>query len=212
VKLLKIFVYLYITDKNILIGICEGDFIQFEIDKLGDLRRKLNLTQKELAALAGVSQSLIAKIEARKIDPAYSKVVAIFHAIEDQLNKHKHTKKASEVMTKDIISIKPDDKLDKVMKIMRERAISQLPVLKEGKPIGSVTDDEFVDWLTKYGDKISKVSVRYVMKESFPIIPENSEIEVVTEMLKFYKALLVKRDGDVVGIITKSDLIKAMRS
>ena len=138
--------------------------------------------------------------------------MAIFHAIEDQLNIKKHTKKAWEIMTKNIIFIKPDDKLDKIMKIMRENGISQLPVTRDGKPIGSVSDDEFVDWITKYGDKISKVSVREVMEESFPIIPENSDIEVVIEMLKFYKALLVKKDGEISGIITKSDLIKAMRS
>ncbi len=138
--------------------------------------------------------------------------MAIFHAIEDQLNIKKHTKKAGEIMTKNIIFIKPDDKLDKIMKIMRENGISQLPVTRDGKPIGSVSDDEFVDWITKYGDKISKVSVREVMEESFPIIPESSDIEVVIEMLKFYKALLVKKDGEIAGIITKSDLIKAMRS
>ena len=185
--------------------------MQFDIDKIGSLRRKLNLTQKELARLAGVSQSLIAKIEAKKIDPAYSKVVALFTAIEDELNKKDHKKKASDIMAKNIKTVNPEDKLDRVMEIMRENAISQVPVLKEGKPIGSVSDNNFVDWITKYGNKISKVSVKEVMEESFPTIPQTSDIEVVTELLKFYKALLVKEQGEITGIITKSDLIKAMK-
>ncbi|MBI2079314.1 helix-turn-helix domain-containing protein, partial [Candidatus Micrarchaeota archaeon] len=49
---------------------------EIDVSKLGSLRRKLGITQKELAKLAGVSQSLIAKIEMGKIDPAYSKVLA----------------------------------------------------------------------------------------------------------------------------------------
>lgn len=187
--------------------------MQFDINKIGDLRRKLNLTQKELATLAGVSQSLIAKIESQKIDPAYSKVVAIFYALENELNKKEQTKKAREIMTKNLITVNINDKLDKIIKIMKENAISQLPVIKDGKPIGSVSDDEFIEWITKYGDKISKISVREVIKESFPIIPQSADMEVVTEMLKFYKALLIKgSDGELMGIVTKSDLIKAMKS
>ena len=114
-------------------------------------------------------------------------------------------------MAKNIKTVNPEDKLDRVMEIMRENAISQVPVLKEGKPIGSVSDNNFVDWITKYGNKISKVSVKEVMEESFPTIPQTSDIEVVTELLKFYKALLVKEQGEITGIITKSDLLKAMK-
>ncbi len=185
--------------------------MQFNIEKIGDLRRRLNLTQKELAKRAGVSQSLIAKIEAKKIDPAYSKVVALFEALENELAKKDRKKKAKDIMTKDIMFAKTDDKLDKIMGIMRENAISQLPVIKDGKPIGSVTDDEFVEWVTKYGERISKIAVREVMEEAFPTIPANSDLEVITELLRFYKALLIRERGEIVGIITKSDLIKAMR-
>ncbi|MBU4502216.1 MAG: helix-turn-helix domain-containing protein, partial [Nanoarchaeota archaeon] len=41
-------------------------------------RNKIGLTQTQLARLAGVSQSLIAKIESKKIDPTFSKTKSIF--------------------------------------------------------------------------------------------------------------------------------------
>ena len=65
--------------------------MNFDVKSIGSLRRKLNLTQKQLAKLSGVSQSLIAKIESNRIDPSYSKVVSIFHALENEMNSKKQT-------------------------------------------------------------------------------------------------------------------------
>ena len=39
----------------------------FEIDDIVRLRKQLGLTQTELAKLSGVSQSLITKMEAKKV-------------------------------------------------------------------------------------------------------------------------------------------------
>jgi len=45
-------------------------------------RKELGLTQSKLAASAGVSQSIIAKIEAGSVDPSYSVVQRLFSALE----------------------------------------------------------------------------------------------------------------------------------
>jgi predicted transcriptional regulator len=50
----------------------------YELEEIKKLRRKLGIGQKELAGLANVSQSLIAKIESKKIEPTYNKVRKIF--------------------------------------------------------------------------------------------------------------------------------------
>ena len=54
-------------------------------------RRALNLNQKQLAIQAGVSQSLIAKIETGRINPSYSKTKAIFDTLT-LLERKKHAK------------------------------------------------------------------------------------------------------------------------
>ncbi|MFH1779898.1 MAG: helix-turn-helix domain-containing protein, partial [Candidatus Micrarchaeota archaeon] len=59
-------------------------------------RLKLGLKQSELALASGVSQSLIAKMEAERIDASYSRVKAVFDALE-QLEE-KSELKASHVM------------------------------------------------------------------------------------------------------------------
>ena len=66
---------------------------------IGKLRRQLGLTQKELARKAGVSQSLIAKVESGLIDPAYSKVVQLFQALELELHTQENVLHAKDIMT-----------------------------------------------------------------------------------------------------------------
>ena len=43
----------------------------YELDKIKQMRQKLGLTQTQLAKLAGVSQSMITKIERGTIEPSY---------------------------------------------------------------------------------------------------------------------------------------------
>ncbi len=177
---------------------------------IGKLRRTLGLTQKELARLAGVSQSLIAKIESGKIDPAYSKVVQITAALEQEKGRTQARKKARDIMTSGIVSVSPKDCLGKAMGLMKRMNISQLPVFDAHTCVGSLSDNMIVDWMEKYGDRISRVTAGEAMDEAFPSIPPDSDMEAVAGMLRFYKAVLVKQKGKVAGIITKADLMKAI--
>jgi predicted transcriptional regulator len=180
----------------------------FEIQRIGKMRKQLGLTQKELAALAGVSQSLIAKIESGKIDPAYSKVMAITAALEAEQNKGKRT--AEQIMTSGILSVAPSEPLEKAIKLMREKDISQLPVFEAGKCVGSLSDSMIVDLMAEKGEGIRALKVGDVMSESYPVIPANSLADVAMGLLHHYRAVLVEKDGKIGGIITKADLLRAI--
>jgi predicted transcriptional regulator len=178
-----------------------------EVERIGKLRKQLGLTQKELADLAGVSQSLLAKIESGKIDPAYSKVIQILAALESERNRGKKT--AEQLMTRHIVTVAPSDSLERAISLMRHKDISQIPVFEHGKCIGSLSDSLIVDLVSK-GAKMKEMRVREVMKESFPVIPANSIVDIVSDLLRHYSAVLVEKDGHLSGIITKADLFKAI--
>jgi predicted transcriptional regulator len=177
-----------------------------DVEKIGKMRRQLGLTQKRLAVLAGVSQSLIAKIESGKIDPAYSKVMQIIGALEAERNKGKKT--VAEIMTKTIASVSPSDKLQKAIAIMRAKDISQLPVFEDGKCVGSLSDGMIVDLVASKGPDLKDVLVREVMAESYPIVPSGSLADVAAQLLHHYRAILVEKDGKFVGIVTRADIFK----
>lgn len=190
----------------------KGDRVNInEMEKVGGIRKKLGMTQTELAKLAGVSQSMIAKIESGRLDPAYSNARKIFEALEHEMNRKHETKKAREIMCSHIISLSTDDELGKAMKLMKENGISQLPVFEGDVSVGNVSEDMIMDWITKYGEKMREVRVGDAMKESFPILPEDADLESISGLLRFYKAVLVKKGRKITGIITKADLIKVMR-
>lgn len=178
------------------------------LSSIEKMRKKLGLTQKQLANISGVSQSLIAKIESGKIDPSYSNVVKIMSALESEGSRK--SSKINEIMTKKIISISPSDKVGNAIRIMQEEDISQLPVFSNNVCIGSISDSMFVEWFSKYGSKIKKMKVSEVMGDSFPIVPYDSDVDVAVHLLRFYRAVLVKKKGKTAGIVTKADMIKAM--
>ena len=76
-------------------------------------RKKLELTQTALAKKAGVSQSLIARIEAGTVDPRYSKVSRVFSALA---KIEKKEIRAEELMTKKVVGAQTQDTIEDVVK------------------------------------------------------------------------------------------------
>ena len=83
-------VNLFPKDISFLVYLLE---LMFEIDDIVRLRKQLGLTQTELAKLSGVSQSLITKMEAKKVEPSYSKVKVLIETLQKQERSDKRTAK-----------------------------------------------------------------------------------------------------------------------
>lgn len=191
------------VDNNIPIGIFikYGIFtinMVFDITKLKEIRKKLGITQRHFSQIAGISQSAIAKIEAGRLDPSYSNVLKIEKAIE--ILRKKKEKEAREIMIKKVITAKPSEKIEKIIKTMMKHKISQIPVADKGNIIGLVTEASILE---KKG-KTAKES----MIEAPPTVSGNAKISVIRTLLEFYPIIIVKEKGSFIGVITKADLIK----
>jgi predicted transcriptional regulator len=55
-------------------------------------------------------------------------------------------------------------------------------------------------------ESLAKV-VSEIMDEPFPQVGEDAPVSLLSNLLKFYPAILVQKKGSVVGIITKADLL-----
>ncbi len=173
----------------------------YELEEIKEIRKKFGLTQGGLAARAGVSQSLIAKIEAGRLDPTFSKAQKIFDAI-DSLGKKKEIK-AGEIMSRRIISVKPGEGIKTAIEKMKKSNISQMPVIEDHRSIGIVSESIILEaLLNKKGDK-----VKDIMGDSAPVVSKKGTINAVSNLLRFYPMVLVSDGGELKGIITKSDLL-----
>ena len=176
----------------------------YGINDIKTIRKRAGITQQELAVKSGVSQSLIAKIEAGKIDPTFSKARRILDCLESINQKKGIT--AERLMQKRIISMRLSDDIKKTIAKMKKHGISQLPVLEKGKVVGMVSETAILDAVIK-GKQDLKVND--VLEDTPPSISKKSPLSMISSLLKFYPMVIVSEKGKQVGIITKADVIGA---
>lgn len=178
----------------------------YDIASLKKVRKQLGLTQTEFAKEAGVSQSLVAKIEAGKIDPTYSKVQQIFDTL-DRLSK-KEEVSAKQVMQKGVVVVKASDKVVDLVKTMHKKSISQVPVVDGKRVVGLVTEHNILEKLGS--GEVSTLKAKDIMVDAPPMVSEDTKLSVLTSLIMHYPILIVVRKGEFVGVVTKSDLISGM--
>jgi predicted transcriptional regulator len=180
------------------------------IEEVAKRRRQLNLKQSELAKLSGVSQSLIAKLEAGKIEPSYSKVKTIFDALERLESKSKI--QAEKILHNEVATVQKKDPISNVVKIMKECGYSQIPVFDGKQPVGSISEKAILRQILAGKDleEISRLPTEEIMEEAFPQINDDAPLALITSLLQTYSAVLVTRKGSILGIITKADLLRML--
>ncbi len=174
------------------------------LGEIKTLRKKHGLTQGVLASQSGVSQSMVAKIEAGKVDPSYTTALRIFEVL-DRLT-HSAEKKAKELARKKLIMCHPQDEIRQVIDQMKKHGISQLPVMEHDHVVGMVSESVILSGLL---DKHVR-TVREIMLEPPPIVGLETPSSVVYALLKHFPMVLVGEGGKIVGVITKSDVLGAI--
>lgn len=182
------------------------------LEEIGRRRRLLDLSQKELARISGVSQSMIAKIESGRISPSYLKTKAIFDTLESL--ERRNELKAKDVSHSKVVGVQAHDAVAKGVRVMRKTGFSQLPVFNGGQIVGSLTEKIILERLfsAPKPDEVSKQLVEKIMDDAFPTVSEETPLSMVSALLQYAPAVLVSKRGHVQGIITKADLLKVVGS
>lgn len=107
-----------------------------------------------------------------------------------------------------VVSISPDDLLGTAADIMMEHGISQLPVITDGKVVGSITESDVLNHLMDNPEARSE-TVATAMGEPPQIVPPSMHLQQLVERLSSPPgAVLVEREAkNEFDIITKIDLI-----
>jgi predicted transcriptional regulator len=160
--------------------------------------------------MAGVSQSLVARLEASSVDPRVSTLEKILKVLTNVPSM----KLAADIMGSPVVTVDFDDKVRTAVELMKRRDISQLPVMLRGHPVGAIEEEKILKRLvsnlsnpdrvydTKIGDLISSV---------YPSISSNASLIEIADLLsRGHSALLVVEGNELKGIITKIDLISAL--
>ena len=195
-----------ILNDIIRIGI-EGDYIFPKLAEIKRIREKIGWSQSELAEKIGISQSAIPKYENGKQIPSYQIGVKIFDLLLEE--DIKIDLEVSEIMTSKIIKVSPESSLGEALDIMKERSISQLPVIKGNLVVGTINESLVLELLDRYYNLTSlrDESVENVMTDILPIVPKSAKLQEITPLLKHFGAVMVLFQGKLSGIVTKADLL-----
>lgn len=139
-----------------------------------------------------------------------------------------------DVMTRNVITISPDSTVEEAVNIMLERRISGLFVVdKNGELAGVITEGDLLRrdelgtqksrswWLRLLASPAKQAMdftraygrhVRDVMTENVVAVSQDSPLEDVVGMMEKYriKRLPVTADNKVVGVVSRSDLLRAL--
>src|SRR4051794_2682184 len=143
---------------------------------------------------------------------------------------------AADIMTRDVAVVHPETPLLAAVKLMASRRISGMPVVDDtGTVIGMMSEGDLVRWHEGYTEKQSRWldmlaegfqlaqsflegvraerhKVKGVMSPGCISIPETMLVRDVATLMhtKGIKRVPVLRDGKLVGIVARSDLIRAL--
>jgi predicted transcriptional regulator len=186
--------------------------------ELKELRRKVGLTQSELAARVGISQSLVARIETGQVNPSVLTLKRILIEIESQRKSHSSIRdilkwKGLTSKLRPLVFIGPNEKVRRAVILMRRLGISQLPVLKGKKNVGSISEGTILRKLTVMeSQKVFALSVHEIMDAPFPTIDiTESTDSAFSKIASGIEALLIMDEDRPAGIITKIDIIAFTR-
>jgi len=128
--------------------------------------------------------------------------------------------------TPTVVAIGCDQTVAEAIELLRQHGISQLPVVRtgtftksaNGDPMrievqsvaGSVQERGLLDQLFRSSEALgAKIST--VMDGPFPLVDANEEVERVVPMLASgAPAVLVQRDGAIIGVVTRADVLEYM--
>ena len=111
----------------------------------------------------------------------------------------------------DVLTIPPETMMSEVRPILRSRKITAAPVMENGKLLGIVSVEDYINWLTE-GTEDCPVSKR-MSRDLITLYDDEPVVDAIKsfEKYRYYEfPVLNRKTGQVLGIITKFDVLVAV--
>ncbi|AFS79446.1 CBS domain-containing protein [Gottschalkia acidurici 9a] len=144
--------------------------------------------------------------------------------------------KAKDIMETSVITVDPDTTIEELAKVLTENNISGVPVVENEKIIGIVTEGDllhkevnpktpgvysvmggfaYLKEFEKYKLELQKLSAHKaseIMTTKLELVTEDTEIKEIASIMinKNINRVPVVRDGKLVGIVSRADVLKTL--
>jgi cystathionine beta-synthase len=105
-----------------------------------------------------------------------------------------------------VLAVAPQDTVAEALAQMDKYGVTQMPVIEDGKPVGSVRENRLQAKVL--GDRAQlTTTIGELMEASFPVVDVDASSLEVTRLLRRNPAVLVEEFGRITGIITRHDML-----
>jgi cystathionine beta-synthase len=110
----------------------------------------------------------------------------------------------------ELIFVSPDEIVSDALAKMNSAGVTQIPVIEENRPVGSVRESRMLAKLL--GDReLLNAKVGDVMEASFPVVDVDTSLAEIRRKLQKAPAVLIEDFKRITGIITRSDVLELDR-
>ena len=130
--------------------------------------------------------------------------------------------KVGQWMTPDPVTIDENNSIIEAMHLMKERKVRRLPVTRKGKFVGILTERMVKDYSPGKATSLDTWEVHYLLSKTpvrdamnpkpFTVSPE-TDLTEAAQLLhdnRLYGLCVVNAAGDLVGILTTTDILEAL--
>jgi IMP dehydrogenase len=194
----------YLTFDDVMLVPAYSAVLPKDVDTSAQLTRAIRLNIPLVsAAMDTVTESRTA------ICMAQEGGIGVVHrnlSVERQTLEIDKVKKSESGMILDPITMHPDQKIYEAMEVMKKYRISGVPITKEGKLVGILTNRD-LRFERRLDEKISVV----MTKDRLITVPVGTTLEAAKEILhknRIEKLLVVDEHNNLKGLITIKDIEK----
>ena len=185
---------------------------------------------KEIKELEEIEKVIFKKVGKRKKKSAEKKVKSkVRKKVERVLEKREKAEKqvvrestVEEIMTRNVVKVRPDDNLSYVVQLLSEKNFSGLPVVEGNKFVGVISESDIIKIIGSKSileldtlglKKLKYIKVSEAMSKSPIAIYEKAKVSKAADLMNKYnisRLPVINERGELVGIVTKKDIIKGL--
>ena len=109
-----------------------------------------------------------------------------------------------------LVTLGPDQTVGEAFDKMKELHIENIPVMKEGIPVGAVSESGLFNIMMSQGADIRHKNIMEVMEVPYPLVAFDTPIERISALInKENGAVLAKDESGNFHIVTKYDVLQS---
>jgi len=152
----------------------------------------------------------------------FTGVVGLENFIEAFTKKEspKLMKPVCEIMSTNVVTCSPEDEIDNVWRLIKEKSLRGLPVVEKGRLVGIVTEKNLLDsgavfptFESKKGRFRSPTKISTVMETSVVSLKKTDTLKNAVRLMlekNFGRLPVVDDKGTLIGIVDREDIVKIL--